>query len=293
VDVRCCRSAGLLHLRSRDPITDRAGQLDCKNRLVWAISRRTGLFIVSYAPLAAMFVVLEWPYGWDAHQLIRLGIAILAVAALLLLAPVLVTVTGRIARGGALLVLAIALALLIFAALGGWFEPFALRQDGHRTSAAASALGFGFASLGLMLVALLLYNAHRAGGVYWTVADTNEQGAAVAGYLATYLLPLVAVGTGGWRLTAAYGIYLLVLWVVYVRSDQLVLINPTLYLFRFRIYNAQVRVDSDPPRMQRVLLLSRLQIADGMRVRTKPLGGDNHLALPADDGILEHTQADG
>lgn len=260
---------------------------------MWAVSRRTGLFVVSYVPLAAMFVVLKWPHGWNTGQMVQLGVATLAVAALLLLPPVLVTVTGRVARVGVLLGLAAALVLVIIAALNGWFEPFALHQADHRTSAAASALGFGFASLGLMLVALLLYNAHRAGGVYWTVSDTSEQGAAVAGYLATYLLPLLAVGTGGWRLTAAYGIYLLVLWVVYVRSDELVLINPTLYLFRFRIYNAQVRVDSDPPRMQRVLLLSRLQITDGARIRIKPLGGDNYLALPVDDGVLEHSQADG
>lgn len=259
---------------------------------MWAISRRTGLFIVSYVPLAAMFIVLKWPHGWSAGQLIRLGLAILAVVALLLLAPVLVTVTGHIARVGVLLILALALALLILAVLNRWFEPFALHQVSHRTSAAIAAVGFGFASLGMMLVALLLYNAHRAGGVYWTVSGINEQGAAVAGYLATYLLPLLAVGAGGWRITAAYGIYLLVLWVVYVRSDQLVLINPTLYLFRFRIYDARVRVDGDPPHMQRVLLLSRLQIRDCVRIRAKPLGGDNHLALPADD-FLEDAQADG
>jgi cytochrome b561 len=255
-------------------------QFGCDNRSVWTLSRRTGLFIVSYVPLAAMFVVLKWPRGWDAPELVRLGIATLAAAALLLLVPVLVTVTGRFARVSALLALAAALVLVIIAAMNGWFEPFALQQSSHQTSAAASALGFGFALLGLMLVGLLLYNAHRAGGVYWTVSNPSEQGAAVAGYLATYLLPLLAIGTGGWRVTAAYGIYLVVLWVVYVRSDELVLINPTLYLFRFRIYNAQVRVDSDPPRMQRVLLLSRLQITDGARVRIKPLGGYNHLALP-------------
>lgn len=255
---------------------------------MWAVSRRTGLFIVSYVPLAVMFVVLKWPHGWDAEHLIRLGVAMLAVAALLLLVPAMVTVTGSVARVGISIVLVAALALAVVAALNGWFVPFALRQAGDHTSAATSALGFGFASTGLMLVALLLYNAQRAGGVYWTVTETTEQGAAVAGYLATYLLPLLAVGVGGWRVTAAYGIYLAVLWVVYVRSDQLVLINPTLYLLRFRIYDAQVQVDSESPHMQRVLLLSSLQITDGARVRIKPLGGDNHLALPIDDGVLEH-----
>lgn len=275
------------------PLVPGIDQAGCENRRVWAVSRRTGLFIVSYLPLAAMFIVLKWPQGWDAGQLIRLGIATLAAAALLMLLPVLVTVTGRRVQVGVLIVLAGALVVVIIAALNGWFEPFTLQPSDHHTSAATSALGFGFVSLGLMLVALLLYNAHRAGGVYWTVSDTSEQGAAVAGYLATYLLPLLAVGVGGWRVTAAYGIYLLVLWVVYVRSDQLLLINPTLYLFRFRIYDAQVRVDADPPHMQHVLILTRLQITDGARVRIKPLGGDNHLALPLDDGVLEHTHADG
>jgi hypothetical protein len=260
---------------------------------VWAVSRRTGLFIVSYVPLAAMFVVLKWPHGWDAGHLIRLGLATLAAAALVLVPASMVTITGRVAQLFVSLAFVAALVLTVIAALSGWFVPFALHQTHHHTSAATSALGFGFATTGVMLVALLLYNAQRAGEVYWTVTETTEQGAAVAGYLATYLLPLLAVGAGGWRLTAAYGIYLLVLWVVYVRSDQLVLINPTLYLFRYRIYDAQVRVDSDPPHMQQVLLLTKLRITDGIRVRTKPLGGDNHLALPANDGVLEHSQPRG
>jgi hypothetical protein len=259
---------------------------------MWAVSRRTGLFIVSYVPLAAMFVVLEWPRGWDAGHLVRLGVAVFASAAVVLLVPALVTITGQLTRIAVVLVLVIAAGVVTFAAFKGWFAPFALRQSGHRTSAAGSALGFGFASLGLMSVGLLLYNAHRAGGVYWTVSATSEQGAAVAGYLATYLLPLVAIGAGGWRVTAAYGIYFVVLWIVYVRSDDLVLINPTLYLFRFRIYAARVRVTGDPPYVQRVLLLSRLTITDGCRVRIKPLGGTNYLALPS-DVQLEQDQADG
>jgi hypothetical protein len=257
------------------------------------VSRRTGLFIVSYVPLAAMFVVLKWPHGWDAAHLFRLGLATIAAAALGLAPASMVTITGRGARRGVCVALVAALVLTVIAALNGWFVPFALHQAAHRTSAATSALGFGFAGAGVLLVALLLYNAQRAGGVYWTVTDTTEQGSAVAGYLATYLLPLLAVGAGGWRVTAAYGIYLAVLWVVYVRSDQLVLINPTLYLFRYRIYDAHVRVDSDPPHMQQILLLTQLQITDGLRVRIKPLGGNNHLALPVDDCVLEHTQANG
>jgi len=40
---------------------------------MWALFRRSGLFIVSYAPLAAMFVAAKWPNGWSAAQLLFLA----------------------------------------------------------------------------------------------------------------------------------------------------------------------------------------------------------------------------
>ncbi|MGO9902306.1 MAG: hypothetical protein ACLP0J_22035 [Solirubrobacteraceae bacterium] len=75
----------------------------------------------------------------------------------------------------------------------------------HRSSATVTGIGIGigFVALGPLTVALLLYNARRAGAVRWTVSDPREQGAAVAGYLASYLLPLLAIQPGGWRVTAA------------------------------------------------------------------------------------------
>jgi hypothetical protein len=39
---------------------------------VWALSRRTGLFIVSYVPLALMFMVLKGSGGWSLTELIEL-----------------------------------------------------------------------------------------------------------------------------------------------------------------------------------------------------------------------------
>ncbi len=53
---------------------------DCENRAVWAVSRRTGLFIVSYVPLAAMFAVLHWPSGWSASELIQLALMTTAIS---------------------------------------------------------------------------------------------------------------------------------------------------------------------------------------------------------------------
>ena len=71
----------------------------------------------------------------------------------------------------------------------------------------------------------------------------------------------------------------MVLYVIYVNSDSLVLINPTLYLFGYRIYDVETTVSTRPPSRRRVLLLTKLRIDCETEVNVLPLGGDNHLAL--------------
>lgn len=246
---------------------------------MWAVSRRTGLFIVSYVPLAAMFVVLRWPNGWSTAELIKLVITVIAIAALSLIAPAVVTVTGPMARWVVRVALVVVFTLAFYAILNGWLSPMALHAPKHKSSAAVTGIGIGFIALGLMIVALLLYDARRAGAVRWSVSDPREQGSAVAGYLATYLLPLLAIEPGGWRVTAAYAIYLMVLYLIYIRSDSLVLINPTLYLIGYRIYDVETTVSTQPPSRRRVLLLTKLRIDSQTEVNVLPLGGDNHLAF--------------
>lgn len=175
--------------------------------------------------------------------------------------------------------LVIVFAVALYGVLNGWLAPMALHAPKDKTTATVTGIGIGFVALGLMIVGLLLYNARRAGAVRWTVSDPREQGAAVAGYLATYLLPLLAITPGGWRVTAAYAIYLLVLYVVYIKSDSLVLINPTLYVLGYRIYDVQTTVSTHPPSRRRVLLLTKLRIDSETEVSILPLGGDNHVAF--------------
>jgi hypothetical protein len=250
---------------------------------VWVLSRRTGLFIVSYVPLAAMFAVLKWPIGWSSSQLIKLGVMMLAFAALVLFMPAAVAVTGRLARWAVRVAIVFVFAVALFGSLNEWLSPMALHAPKRATSATVSAIAFFFFALGLLIVGLLLYNARRAGAVRWTVSDPKEQGQAVAGYLATYLLPLLAIGPGGWRVAAAYAIYFAVLYVVYVQSDSLVLINPTLYLFGYRIYDVETTVSTQPPSRRRVLLLTKLRIDSETEVSVLPLGDNNHLAFKSDD----------
>jgi hypothetical protein len=83
------------------------------------VSRRTGLFIVSYLPLAVMFAVLRRPSGWPAIVLIKLAVTMVTIATLTLFAPAVVTVTGRLARWTVRVVLVIVLVIVLAIALYG------------------------------------------------------------------------------------------------------------------------------------------------------------------------------
>lgn len=90
---------------------------------------------------------------------------------------------------------------------------------------------------GLLLGAAIVRGSQRKSGVRRHFATVRDEGGAVGGYLATYLLPLLAVtpaNIGDWL---AYGLYGVVAFVVFVRTD-LALVNPTLYLFGWRVVSA-------------------------------------------------------
>ena len=67
-----------------------------------------------------------------------------------------------------------------------------------------------------------------------TVTRCEDVGAEVSGYLASYLLPFVTAPNPTSRDLLAYGLFLLVALVVYVRSD-LVRVNPSFYLLGYRV----------------------------------------------------------
>jgi hypothetical protein len=92
-----------------------------------------------------------------------------------------------------------------------------------------------------------------------TLTAVRSQGAAVSGYLATYLLPFLATapeGIGDWL---AYAGYFLVALVVHVKSD-LALVNPTLYLLGYRIAQASHA-------NRQVLVISRDPLPNELTVR--------------------------
>lgn len=74
-----------------------------------------------------------------------------------------------------------------------------------------------------------------------TLTITGDAGSDVSGYLAAYLLPFLTVSEPDPSDLAAYGIFIAVAGLVYVRSD-LAQINPTVYLANRRVFRATVPV---------------------------------------------------
>jgi hypothetical protein len=246
---------------------------------MWALGRRTALFIVSYAPLAAMFMVLEWPSGWSTMDLVDLAVWLVAVAFLLVGLASASSLTGPRWKLTIGLGVAVAMALVIVGVVHDWTAPMTLNPPKGRSSATTTGVAWGVCVAAALLVVAIIGNAQRVGGVSRRISNPRDQGGAVAAYLATYLLPLLNTGGGDWRLTAAYAIYILTVYVVFVRSDSLVLVNPTLYMFGFRIYDVQV--DSDDERNRtRVVLLMKGNVYNVRCVRMLPLGDNSYLGWP-------------
>lgn len=100
--------------------------------------------------------------------------------------------------------------------------------------------------------------------------EVTDQGAAVAGYLATYILPLVAFNFAGWRDMVIATVYGGVLLIIYVRSD-LALVNPTLYAFGWQLLSGTIiRPEGD----KRVLILRRFSrsISDTLEAEAQSMG---------------------
>jgi hypothetical protein len=244
---------------------------------MWALFRRSGLFIVSYAPLAAMFVAAKWPNGWSAAQLLLLAVWLVGVAGFLIF-PLAASFFAPGTPKGALVIVSIGSAALTgVGSYFGWYEPMAWNAPLHRTHATAAGIAFALCVAAVGITVIILLNARQVSELHWRVTDPRDQGGAVAGYLATYLLPLLSLDAHGWNIVIAYGIYLLTVYVIFVRSENLVLVNPTLYLLRFRIFDVQLD-PSDGIEKRRVLLLTRIPLTDTTEVDVVSLGDDCYLA---------------
>jgi len=89
---------------------------------------------------------------------------------------------------------------------------------------------------GLLVGLSVVYATNKIAPSEYLVTKVEDQGAEVSGYVATYILPFVTVSQPSGRDLVGYGVFFLVIAVLYVRSEM-IQINPTLYLFRWRVFS--------------------------------------------------------
>ena len=93
----------------------------------------------------------------------------------------------------------------------------------------------GLFVLGLVGGLAVVVRYRGVSGRSWTATRVEDRGTEVAGYLASYILPFVVVPEPSWRDLIGYAIFFLVAGTIYIRSGMLQ-INPTLYLFGWRVF---------------------------------------------------------
>jgi hypothetical protein len=111
----------------------------------------------------------------------------------------------------------------------------AIRFDGVALEASCCALFVlaMFQTWRIMAASKSTVNPHS-----FTVTAAEDTGGEVSGYLASYLLPFITVASPSWRDLLGYCLYLALALLVYIRSD-LVRVNPTLYVFGYRVLKVQ------------------------------------------------------
>jgi hypothetical protein len=86
------------------------------------------------------------------------------------------------------------------------------------------------------VVAMLRYLKQQSdlSGVSYRLTSVREAGPEAASYLATYLLPVVMVGSPGWRDGVIAALFLFAAAAIFLHSS-IVQINPTLYMLRYQV----------------------------------------------------------
>ncbi|MHB8234978.1 MAG: hypothetical protein ACYDHT_10030 [Solirubrobacteraceae bacterium] len=129
----------------------------------------------------------------------------------------------------------------------------------------------GLALTGILDALRLTILASRTGAVRRTFTAVSDSGGEIAGYLATYLLPLLAAPDPSTGDIAGYAIYAVLIAVVTLRSD-LAHVNPTLYLLGWKIVTVTTRAGNQK------YLVCRRTPRPGEPVRVTDMNGLLHSA---------------
>ena len=109
---------------------------------------------------------------------------------------------------------------------------------------AGIVLAIGLLGLIIMLV-FFLQLAPRLAPIQEKVTGLQGRDTEAMGYIASYLIPFVAIPFGGWQQGVALLIFIVVLSIVYVNSNM-IHINPMLNLVGYHLYEITIEHSETP-----------------------------------------------
>ena len=142
----------------------------------------------------------------------------------------------------------------------------------------------GIAVVGVTTLAMLIWTSrHRISPRRVSPAAVEDMGSEVSAYVATYLLPFVAVDRPDALDLVAYGFAFLVLAVVFVNSN-LIGVNPLLYLAGYRVFSVDgIRLDRTGTSRSSVMI-AKDQPTPGQKVEIVDIANGVVMAFPPKKG---------
>jgi hypothetical protein len=107
-----------------------------------------------------------------------------------------------------------------------------------------SFLGVGI--LGLITTTLFLRMVvFKRSPLRGDITSRHAQGSEIMGYIASYIVPFVTFSLNGWRQILALAIFIAILGIIYIFSEDMIRINPMFNLLGYRLYEVTVSQGKD------------------------------------------------
>ncbi|WP_141564314.1 hypothetical protein [Mycolicibacterium palauense] len=121
--------------------------------------------------------------------------------------------------------------LMFLSSYAPLFGMLAIRFEDSQLRILFGVLAFA----GLMLLPLILAIYKTSAPADYTICAIDPAGNGASAYLAGYLLPFLTTSNPTTPDLAAYGLFLVVAYLVHIRTDM-IQVNPTLFVFGWRVY---------------------------------------------------------
>ena len=157
--------------------------------------------------------------------------------------------------------------------LSSYFPLFAILfvlLGGEQPVLAWFSLGVGLFGLAITYLYFKVV-VYRRSPIRGEITSRQTRGSEIMGYIASYIVPFVTFSLNNWRQVVALAIFIVILGIVYIFSDDMIRVNPMFNLFGYRLYEVTVAQGKDS-----FALITRRHISCG----------DSVLLIKVENGIF-------